>query len=253
MTLEEVRDIVGETPHMSFAQAMCLAQFIREHRVRQILELGFAHGVSTCYMASALMQMEGGGGSIVTIDRPIARTRTPNIDQLLERCRCGHLVTKYFEPTSYTWRLMRFLQETPRPQFDLCYVDGAHSWSVDGFAFFLVNLLLRKGGWLIFDDVDWSYANSPSLQAEDWVRDMPRDERTIPQVRLVYELLVKTHPEYDNFAMKDGWAYAQKVGQPQENMVRKEVVYHDVLSLRSVVGRVKDMVRARKRSMARLP
>jgi hypothetical protein len=51
------------------------------------------------------------------------------------------MVNYYFEPTSYTWRMMKMLEEDEGPRFDLCYLDGAHSWFVDGFAFFLIDRL----------------------------------------------------------------------------------------------------------------
>ena len=39
---------------------------------------------------------------------------------------------------------------------------------------------------------------------------MPLDERTTPQVKKIYELLVRPHPNYHNFRLEDGWAFAQK-------------------------------------------
>jgi len=203
-----VKELIGDTSHMSLYQANRLTAFMAEHAVQNVLELGFAHGVSTCYMAAALARF--GSGSIVTIDLESARQREPNIEELLARVGQSGRVTVYFEPTSYTWRLMKFLEEERRPAFDLCYIDGAHNWFVDGFAFFLVHLLLKPGGWIIFDDLDWTYATSPSLAHTERVRRMPEDERTTPQVRKVYELLVKSHPQYHNFRMENGWAYAQK-------------------------------------------
>jgi hypothetical protein len=106
---------------------------------------------------------------------------------------------------------MKMLQEDPRPRFDLCYLDGAHTWFVDGFAFFLVDRLLRRGGWIIFDDLSWTYSTSPTLKDTEAVRRMPPEERDTPQIELVYELLVKTHPGYGDFHAKHGWAYARKL------------------------------------------
>ncbi len=208
MTCQEVKNIVGEVPHMTPGQARTITSFITEKKVTNILELGFRHGVSTCYMAAALAEL--GRGSVVTIDLDSARREKPSIEELLERVGVRDSVTVFYEPTSYTWRLMRFLEENPAPRFDLCYLDGAHSWFVDGFAFFLVDRLLRPGGWIILDDLNWTYAQSPSLKESEWVKNMPLDEKTTPQVSRVYQLLVKTHPGYHNFSIKAGWAYAQK-------------------------------------------
>ena len=208
MKSHEVRAAVGKVPHMTLPQAEKIRRFIADHQVEVILELGFYHGVSTCYMAAALSEL--GRGSIVTIDLEWTRQAKPNIEALLDRIGERHRVKVFYEPTSYTWRMMRFLEEDSTPRFDLCYLDGAHSWFVDALAFFLVDRLLRPGGWIILDDLDWTYAKSPSLKHTEAVRGMPTDEQTTPQVRKIYELLVKTHPNYHNFRIEGGWAFAQK-------------------------------------------
>jgi hypothetical protein len=90
-----------------------------------------------------------------------------------------------------------------------------------------VDRLLRPNGWIIFDDLDWTYATSPALGNTERVRRMPEDERTTRQVRLVYDLLVKTHPEYHNFRDEGEWAFAQKRAERRtagERTVVKEVV-----------------------------
>ena len=220
-----VADIVGDTPHMTPAQGERISSFILENRVTDILELGFRHGVSTAYMATALAR--AGAGRIVTVDLLSAKHNKPNIEELLSRVGEPERVDIFYEPTSYTWRLMRLLEEDPTPRFDLCYLDGAHDWFVDGFAFFLVNRLLRPNGWIIFDDLDWTYAGSPALGHTDRVQQMPEDERTTPQVRRVYDLLVKTDPNYHNFRVEGDWAFAQKKADSDirgERTIVKEVV-----------------------------
>lgn len=222
-----VEAIVGNTPHMVLSQADRLTAFMEEHKIKNILELGFAHGVSTAYMAAALNR--SGGGSIVTIDREVARQREPNIETLLAKVGASDRVKIFYEPTSYVWRLMKFLDQEPRPEFDLCYLDGAHSWFVDGFAFFLVHLLLKPGGWIIFDDLNWSYEKSPSLKTTEFVQNMPEDERVTPQVRKVYELLVKPHPDFCNFMIDGSWAYAQKRSTLKANPTEREITVEQVI------------------------
>jgi predicted O-methyltransferase YrrM len=228
MKPEEVNKTIGDVPYMTLKQGKRINIFIRQNGIRNILELGFCHGVSTCYMAAALE--EKGGGSITTIDLEWTRTAKPNIEQLLEKIGQRDKVTCYYEPTSYTWRLMKFLEKNPSPRFDFCYFDGAHNWLVDGFAFFLVDRLLRPNGWIIFDDLDWTYANSPTLKDQEMVKAMPIEERETPQVRKVYKLLVKTHPSYDDFRAEDGWGYAHKItGSVTEPApVRQEVIVKGV-------------------------
>ena len=231
MKLEQVQTVVGKTPHMSIEQARKMSQFIRDHKIKDILELGFRYGVSTCYMAATLQEL--GGGHITTIDLELARNQSPNIEEFLKKCQLSSYVDIFFEPTSYNWRLMKLLEEDPTPRFDFCYLDGAHDWFVDGFAFFLVDKLLRPGGWIIFDDLDWTYGQSPALRNSPKVKNMPMDEQTTPQVRRVYDLLAKTHPNYGDFSTDaDGeWAFARKLTSSSSNgerVIVREVVRQEV-------------------------
>jgi predicted O-methyltransferase YrrM len=79
----DVRDLVANLPYMTLEQAETITKFITDKQVEAILELGFYHGVSTCYMAAALAEL--GRGSIVTIDLEWTRKMTPNIEELLDR------------------------------------------------------------------------------------------------------------------------------------------------------------------------
>jgi len=204
-----VKAVVGDLPHMTLRQADKINSFIERHQFTSILELGFRHGVSTCYMAASLART--GGGSITTVDFKSAQTAYPNIEQLLEKIGERERVHVYYEPTSYTWRLMKMLEESPSPRFDSCYLDGAHNWFVDALAFFLVDRLLEPGGWILFDDLNWTYATSPSLKNTEFVKNMPDEEKETAQVKKIFDLLVRTHPDYGNFRVDGSWAYAQKI------------------------------------------
>jgi predicted O-methyltransferase YrrM len=204
MNLIKVKQVVEDLPYMSLKKAQVMEDFIRKHSISNILELGFFHGVSTCYMAAALEEVDQ--GSIVSIDLHSAQKRQPNIEELLEKCGYLETVEFYYEPASYNWRLMKLIEAQERT-FDLCYLDGGHDWYNTGLAFFLVDKLLRPGGWIIFDDLDWTMEH---IEAQ-WALRKPEEERITPQVRKVWELLVKTHPQYSNFYEQGGWGYAQKV------------------------------------------
>ena len=79
-TSNELKDIFG----MSFGQAKYLERFIKSKHLTSLLELGFAHGVSSCYMATMLKDC--GGGHLTTIDLISAGHRNPNIEELLDKC-----------------------------------------------------------------------------------------------------------------------------------------------------------------------
>jgi hypothetical protein len=94
------------------------------------------------------------------------------------------------------------------------YIDGAHNWTIDGFAFFLVEKLLRPGGWLLLDDLAWSYGDSGSSfgpgQGPDALG-LSAAERALPHMRLVFDRLVAQHPGFSNLRIEDeDWGWAQK-------------------------------------------
>lgn len=210
MRFEDVAGIVRNTRFMPERQGRIVYDFIVENRLGRILELGFAHGKSTCYFAAAADEL-GGDAHVVTMDRANALERRPNINELLDRCGLAGRVTPVLAERSFTWDLMRLLEQQPAPIFDFAYIDGGHTWDVSGFAFLLVDRLMVSGGWVLFDDLDWTFASSPSLRDMPFVRNLPEQERVTPQVRKVFELLVKTHPGYTDFAERDGWGWARKV------------------------------------------
>lgn len=205
---EEVRSRIGNIPYMTIEQANCMTDHITKHKLKSVIELGFYHGASTCYIANAVSQFDD--GKVVAIDKLRAKTIDPNVETLLKKLDLGNRVEIFYEDTSYLWRMMKFLEKDPTPCFDLCYLDGAHNWFVDGFAFFLVDKLLKPGGWIILDDLDFCYNNSQGMQGTDSLAAMPSEERECRQVRNVYELLIKTQPGYCNFREEDNWAFAQK-------------------------------------------
>jgi predicted O-methyltransferase YrrM len=178
-----------------------------------VLELGFAHGTSTMYLAAALDEL--GSGVVTTLDREVALERTPNLHQLAAHLGLEHRVRPLFAARSYNWELKKLVaqrtdeQET-RPCFDLCFIDGSHTWYDDGLAFFLVDKLLRENRWIVFDDLYWTAAGSPSAD-EGKLRLMPPDERESAQVFDVFNLLVRPHPAYGNFRVVGNYAAAYKL------------------------------------------
>ena len=202
-----IKERLGDLPYMRLKQGEKIFDFIQSNKLGKCLELGFYHGVSSAYIAGAIDQL--GRGSLTTIDLEWARKLQPNIDEVLTTLGLKDLVTCYFEPTSYNWRLMKLLENGLHGEFDFCYIDGGHTWYSTGLAFFLVAKLLRPGGWIIFDDLDWTYENKAARETAH-VQAMPSEERQTPQVRKVYELLVKSDASFDRFFEDGQWGFAHK-------------------------------------------
>lgn len=223
MEIDHTHELIKDVFGMNMKEARLLDDLLKTNDLSNILELGFAHGVSSCYFASTLKDM--GKGHLTTIDNTTAKTREPNIEELLKKTGLEEYVTYYFEAVSYNWRLMKLIEENDGPIFDFCYIDGAHDWNNDGFAFLLVDKLLKPGGYIIFDDYNWSFSRSPSMSQSPRVLAMSKEEQETPQIKKVYDMLVKTHPNYHNFKIlnDNSWALAQKKEEEDlfENQVNK--------------------------------
>ena len=200
----------GGLPYMTTRQALSLGALIKREGLSSLLELGTFHGKSTAYMAAVLEVI--GRGTLVTIDRVDAEAKNPNVHQILRSLELSHRVQVYFEPRSLTWRLMRLIEEHESPCFDFCYFDAGHSWDVTGFAFFLVDRLLKPGGWVIFDDLDWTYERmiKPDEPLPDFLSRMPEEERRTAQIGKVWDLLVGRSTGYERHEVIGSWGVARK-------------------------------------------
>lgn len=240
MQIEKIRKKVKGKGQMNFSLAQEITDVIIKNNVQHILQLGFRQGVSTCYMAGALDEL--GRGFITSIDLVKTKNFEPNVEVLLKDLGLDKIVNILYEQTSYIWRLMKMIDEDPTPRFDLCFIDGAHDWFTDGFAFYLVDRLLKLNGVIIFNDLDWSYERSKEFKNSERVKKMPLDEKRTHQVRKVYELLVKPHPAYGRFETKNGWAYAYKIFEEKsynEYRIKKEIIYeNDLLGLKGTIKKI---------------
>ncbi len=99
--------------------------------------------------------------------------------------------------TGYNWFLHDNIARNTadsccRPEYDLCIIDGAKNWTSEGAAFFFVDKLLKPGGWIIFDDYQWSAAwveQHEGRTATDGIanRALSQAEIETPQIREVLD------------------------------------------------------------------
>lgn len=103
---------------------------------------------------------------------------------------------------------MKFIEKIKEPIYDFIFIDGAHDWYTTGYAFFLVDKLLKPNGYILFDDLNWTFYHSPTANHNNH----PLEEQKTKQVRNVWELLVKQHSNYHNHIEipEFDWAIAQK-------------------------------------------
>lgn len=202
MNFDLIAEKVDGIPHTPPWKGKVLYDTIIARKYTDCLELGFACGVGSAYIAGALD--ENNNGRLTSVDIQSALAREPRADTLIESLGLTSRTNFVFHEISYIWFLMEALEKGLR--YDFCFLDGAHSWDVDGFAFFLVERLLKPGGMIIFDDLDWTYAGSPTSRNKP----LPEKIRQTPAVRKIYELLVKGHPSFSEVYENDDWAFAIK-------------------------------------------
>ena len=240
MHYEEVRKEVAGTPYLTPERGKVLYDFIISERPQECLELGFAHGVSTCYIAAALEA--NGSGHLTSVDLETSGSLDPAAETLLERCGLTHRVTVVREPTSYTWFLKKEIAgrstgPTCEPRFDFAFIDGAKNWTIDGLAFFLVDKLLQQDGWILFDDYRWTYAahEAHGYATGDGVtiRTLSEDEKSEAHVEAIFQLLVMQHPDYSEFKVQDDiWAWARKTQAAKRTLSIEETARLDALAAR---------------------
>jgi predicted O-methyltransferase YrrM len=101
---------------------------------------------------------------------------------------------------SYNWSLMKLVRDHPEPIFDYVLLDGAHSWHHDGFAFLLLDRLLKRGGYMDFDDHGWTLDRSPTMNPRAFpaTRKLYTEEQIeTAQVGLIIDLLVRRDERYE--------------------------------------------------------
>ena len=212
MQFEAVAHALAGIPYTSPAKGKVFYDLVMTRRPRKILELGFAHGVSTCYFAAAAAEI--GHCDITTVDLDRSRLLAPTIETLVARLGFNDIVTVHREQSSYTWFLKKEIaaqtrEHVCRPKYDLVFIDGPKDWTNDGCAFFLADKLLAADGALLFDDYNWSYrgdevARGTSHSGGYVFPTMSAEEFCEPQIRAVFELLVLQHPNYGKFEIIDG-------------------------------------------------
>jgi len=218
---DDVARAIAGVPFMSPAQGRLVHDHIVQTGARDVLELGTAHGVGAAYMAAA-------GARVTTVDFAGA-AYDPAPEQVLTRAGVREQVTVVREFSSYTWWLKERIAERAdahgnvEPCFDFVYLDGAKNWTIDGLAVVLAEKLLRPGGWLLMDDLQWTYADDPRREATDGVvhRELSERERTEPHLRAVFDLIVAQHPSFTELRRQDEWwGWARKApGEPRRYSV----------------------------------
>ena len=190
---------------MQHEQAMYLRDLIHKNKFQNLCELGHFHGKSSVYMGAILEEQEV--GKLTTFDQFI-RVR-PSIYDLVSEFSLENYVNPVVSVEGYSWDLANLIKSDAE-KFDFCYIDGCHTFDSTLIAFVLTNVLLKSGGIIIFDDLNWTVNNSiagPAILLVPAYRQCTELQKTIPQVKMVCDLIVP-HYDYTLLEVIDKWGWA---------------------------------------------
>lgn len=169
--------------------------FLKRTECRYIAELGIYEGHTSLEFAKFL----NGDGEIHLFDY---KDRVRSVANTLEIAGFQNVRTfgsSYKLLDSYNWNLAKLLEQNTGPIYDYVFLDGAHTWAVDALTTFLVDRLLKVGGYLDFDDYDWTLGASPSLNPKVFplTGKLYTDEQIkAKQVKMIVDLIIRQDPRY---------------------------------------------------------
>jgi SAM-dependent methyltransferase len=124
---------------------------------------------------------------------------------------------------TYSWTLFEMLRGGE--QYDVIYVDGHHTFYVDLPAILLADQLLKPGGYLLLDDIEWTLAFlkanfKRSLSQWYFYRkiykfsEYTNDQQALPHIKMIAEELLLKGNRYtkdDSRSFPHWWALRKNV------------------------------------------
>lgn len=252
ISLEDAKSKLENLPGLDYKYVLIFKDLFEKNNVQNCLELMPGMGKSSAFIAT-LLKDNNCAGHLTTIDLRKSKNLKPNIEEIIHQLKLDDVVTSYFERQSVNWGLMKLIKENPSPIYDFVLINGPGNWYETGYTFNLVDKLLKPGGIVIFDSLNWSYGSSLSLKNTDFVKNMDKDERESRQVRLVYDLLVKTHPSYEKFNIIDGRfgvAYKNDYNQVFDRLLNKDISDSpEIIKLENEINKLKTFQRNTNRAL----
>lgn len=119
------------------------------------------------------------------------------------KCKVVPVGNSHGEWDCYNWNLSNLIfcmrERNEAGIFDAVYLDGAHTFLHDGLAVCLLKELIKDGGFLILDDLFWTYSNSPTVKEFGEAR-MPPDQTEEPQILRVQEIFLTNDPNFERLS-----------------------------------------------------
>lgn len=106
---------------------------------------------------------------------------------------------------SYAWVVAQLAFERLKnsldlPMFDFVYLDGAHTFHHDAPACAVLKEMLKPGGYIVFDDMYWTFSKSPTMNPDrkpEIRKDYSDEQLTLPHIERVVRLLMETDSRFE--------------------------------------------------------
>lgn len=113
------------------------------------------------------------------------------------------------EYDSYNWNLSNLIfgmrkQKLNTGIFDVVYLDGAHTFLHDGLAVCLLKELIKVGGFLILDDVHWTYSSSEGARKFANGK-LTTEQMEDKQILRVQEIFLSNDPHFKKLSPDSAW------------------------------------------------
>ena len=132
--------------------------------------------------------------------------------------------TKIYD--SFCWPLAKLALEIDSKSgiYNLVFLDGAHNLNFTGLGCAILKTLIKPDGYFIFDDLHWSYGNSPNMNPSVFpkILDLYTEEQVnAKQVELVVDIFMERDREWLRIDREKGCAIYKR--KPVKNQLVKSL------------------------------
>lgn len=182
-----------------------LYDLVRREGLARTVEVGLAYGASTLFLCQA--HADNGAGRHTAID-PF---QTANYDRLgVENVERAGLSDHFEWVDAPSYAALAAMVEAERGTVDLVFIDGSHKFDYALVDFFYADLLVREGGYVVFDDLwmpavlravhfvlqnrDYSVPPVEAARYSSWGRRVARSLRRLGTAPLTLDRRLRRYP-----------------------------------------------------------
>jgi hypothetical protein len=169
--------------------------FVRSAASKVVAEVGIYQGDTSLELAKAL----NGSGELHLFD---FQDRVDAVEKRIREAGFHNIKTygnSYKLLDSYNWQLAKLIEKSNGPIYDYVYMDGNSTFAIDGLAFCLVDRLLKAGGYVDFDNYDFTLGSSRTFRPERFPltgKLYTREQIDTKQAKMIIDLLVRKSGRY---------------------------------------------------------